>query len=143
VGDSIAWLDSAFGTPGPWLAHYTYDALGRLIRKQTPVRNASTGTQTGIRTERYYYDGARRIQEVVAAPIELIEPFTGGGSGGGSGGDPLDGGTNIGEEMLAQGGEPTQPGGSPGGGGGVGGSRSRTSGSIASTSTSPQTRAAM
>jgi YD repeat-containing protein len=110
------------GTPGSWLAHYTYDALGRLIRKQTPVRNASTGTQTGIRTERYYYDGARRIQEVVAAPIELIEPFTGGGSGGGEP-DPLDGGTNIGEEMLAQGGEPTQPGGggSPGGGGGVGG----------------------
>jgi hypothetical protein len=40
---------------------------------------------------------------------------------GGGEPDPLDGGTNIGDEMLAQGGEPTQPGGSPGGGGGVGG----------------------
>jgi YD repeat-containing protein len=70
------------GTPGPWLVHYTYDGLGRLIRKQTPVRGELLGNQTHVRSERYYYDGARRIQEVVAT----FTPATSGGSGGGSGG---------------------------------------------------------
>ena len=51
------------GAPGRWLVHYTYDALGRLIRKQTPVRDGAVGAneQLAVCTERYFYDGARRV----------------------------------------------------------------------------------
>jgi YD repeat-containing protein len=73
------------GTPGRWLVHYTYDALGRLIRKQTPVRDGTTLEQLALRTERYYYDGARRIQEVATEPIIDIDPEPQ-GPGGPSGG---------------------------------------------------------
>ena len=67
------------GTPGLWLVHYTYDGLGRLIRKQTPIRDSTTGVQTRVRSERYYYDGARRIQETVG---EFSPAVGSGGSGG-------------------------------------------------------------
>ncbi len=93
------------GDPGAWLVHYTYDGLGRLIKKQTPIRDGSTGDELAVRTERYFYDGARRIQEVVTDPVIAIEPeapLGGGGEGGGSGGS---GGIEIGEELaLLQGG---------------------------------------
>ncbi|MBX3316536.1 MAG: hypothetical protein KF902_06695 [Phycisphaeraceae bacterium] len=70
------------GAPGDWLVHYTYDALGRLIRKQTPIRDGTVGganEQLAVRSERYFYDGARRIQEVVTDPIVIGDP--GGPSG--------------------------------------------------------------
>lgn len=46
---------------GDLVVHYTYDAFGRMIRRQTP--SATTGR---IRIEDSYYDGVRRIQDVVA-----------------------------------------------------------------------------
>lgn len=80
------------------LVDYTYDALGRLIRKQTPVRDGTTLEQLALRTERYYYDGARRIQEVATEPIIDIdpEPQGPGGPGGPGGGG---GGLTLAEEM--------------------------------------------
>ncbi len=98
------------GAPGRWLVHYTYDALGRLIRKQTPIRDGSTGDELAVRTGRYFYDGARRVQEVVTDPVIAIEPeapLGGGGEGGGSGGSGESGGIEIGEEIeLLQGSTP-------------------------------------
>lgn len=50
--------------------HYTYDGLGRLIRTQSPYPSAEDNQ--GVRTERFYYDGVRRIQEVVSDPLESL-----------------------------------------------------------------------
>lgn len=50
----------ATGQTGGWIIHYTYDALGRLARLQRPL----TGFPGYLHTEHYYYDGARRVQEV-------------------------------------------------------------------------------
>lgn len=53
------------------IKHFTYDGLGRLIRVQSPfpTPEASTGA---VRSERFYYDGARRIQEIVTDPLATI-----------------------------------------------------------------------
>ncbi|MCW5777008.1 MAG: hypothetical protein KIS87_11265, partial [Phycisphaeraceae bacterium] len=45
---------------GDLVKHHAYDGLGRLVRTQSPVPLA-----TALRTERFHYDGVRRIQEVV------------------------------------------------------------------------------
>ncbi|MCC6360091.1 MAG: RHS repeat protein, partial [Phycisphaerales bacterium] len=47
--------------PGGWRVRYTYDGLGRLARKETPIAIGSTEA----RREDYRYDGVRRIQEAV------------------------------------------------------------------------------
>jgi hypothetical protein len=49
--------------------HFTYDALGRLIASQRPWPSAPDE----VRVTRYYYDGARRIQEVNIDPIEGLQ----------------------------------------------------------------------
>jgi YD repeat-containing protein len=68
-----AWALANNGTGlGPWVVHYTYDGLGRLIRKQVP-----TDSGQAVRSEHFYYDGARRIQEQVFEPLVL--PTGGGG----------------------------------------------------------------
>jgi hypothetical protein len=68
-----AWALANNGTGlGPWVVHYTYDGLGRLIRKQVP-----TDSGQAIRSEHFYYDGSRRIQEQVFEPLVL--PTGGGG----------------------------------------------------------------
>jgi len=54
--------------PDRLLKHNTYDALGRLIRTQSPYPNPEEETGL-VRTERFYYDGVRRIQEVVVDPV--------------------------------------------------------------------------
>ncbi len=46
--------------------HFTYDGVGRLIRTQSPY--PSPQDNQGLRSERFYYDGVRRIQELVADP---------------------------------------------------------------------------
>ena len=47
--------------------HHSYDGFGRLIRTQSPY--PSPDDNQGLRAERFYYDGVRRIQEVVADPL--------------------------------------------------------------------------
>ncbi|XVJ59531.1 MAG: hypothetical protein HEQ23_09035 [Tepidisphaera sp.] len=65
------------GESGGWLTHYTYDGLGRLVRRQSAATPGPTNTN--LRTERYYHDGVRRIQEIFIDPIAAT-----GGSGGGA-----------------------------------------------------------
>jgi YD repeat-containing protein len=48
--------------------HYTYDAFGRLIRVQSPWPEPGEWSQD-LRSERLYYDGLRRIQEVIIDPL--------------------------------------------------------------------------
>lgn len=70
------------GTPGDTIVHFTYDPFGRLIRRQAP----HPGSSNGVRSEHYYYDGVRRIQELFSDPITTASPPTGGaGVGGGVG----------------------------------------------------------
>lgn len=56
------------GTAGPWVKHFTYDGLGRLIRTQSPWPWPDTAP-AAAQSERYYYDGYRRIQKVLIDPI--------------------------------------------------------------------------
>ena len=60
-----AYLGLVFG---PMLKHYTYDGLGRLVRCQSPFPNIQEAVDGQVRSERYYYDGIRRIQETVLDP---------------------------------------------------------------------------
>jgi YD repeat-containing protein len=56
---------------GVLVKHFTYDGVGRLIRTQSPYPSPDYTASTGdIRSERFYYDGSRRIQEVVLDPTE-------------------------------------------------------------------------
>jgi hypothetical protein len=51
---------------------YVYDAFGRLARSYGPYPDPESSNGQ-LRTERYYYDGARRIQEVVVDPAANLD----------------------------------------------------------------------
>jgi RHS repeat-associated protein len=51
---------------GALICRYTYDGLGRLARKTTPVNQG----QTELQHKDFYYDGVRRIAEVITRPPE-------------------------------------------------------------------------
>jgi hypothetical protein len=53
-------------TLGPLVKHYTYDAVGRLVRTQAPHPDVGSPV---VRSERFYYDGIRRIQELAIDPL--------------------------------------------------------------------------
>ncbi len=58
---------------GEVVARYAYDGLGRLIRKQSAIRKGATY----IQSKDFYYDGVRRIQDVIFRPPTnsgLFEP---------------------------------------------------------------------
>ncbi|MBX3382772.1 MAG: hypothetical protein KF864_04595 [Phycisphaeraceae bacterium] len=57
--------------PGRMLKHYKYDGLGRLVETQSPYPDVETALGR-LRTERFYYDGVRRIQEVVTDPLLML-----------------------------------------------------------------------
>jgi YD repeat-containing protein len=59
---------------GPVLKHHAYDGLGRLVRTASPIPGGTTPTGgAAIVTERYYYDGIRRVQEVMTNPLSNME----------------------------------------------------------------------
>ncbi len=64
-------LGQASGTPGALVCEFSYDGLGRLARKLSPF----PGYGGYWRTEHYFYDGVRRIQEVWSDPIASYSPF--------------------------------------------------------------------
>lgn len=68
---SIGSRGDLTGTPGPWLKHFTYDALGRLIRTQVPWPDPQLAIAALSR--RFYYDGGRRIQELITTPMPVDE----------------------------------------------------------------------
>jgi len=57
---------------GPTLKHYTYDGLGRLIRTQSPFPTPQHAALGEVRSERFYYDGIRRIQETRLDPSKNL-----------------------------------------------------------------------
>ncbi len=57
---------------GDLVKHYLYDGLGRLVRTQSPAGGGSS-----VRTERFYYDGLRRIQEFVTEPLTPLAGIDG------------------------------------------------------------------
>lgn len=96
-------------TPGPWIARYVYDGLGRLVEKQTPV----IGGQNEIRREEYHYDGVRRIQEFVRREVTVIVVPE--GEGGepnpeGEPGDPVPGSPGLEEPVEIEPLSPLAPG---------------------------------
>ncbi|MCW5766676.1 MAG: RHS repeat protein [Phycisphaeraceae bacterium] len=58
--------------PGALVKHFTYDGLGRLVRVQSPFLNPDQPLGVN-RSERLYYDGVRRIQELVIDPVASKE----------------------------------------------------------------------
>ena len=48
--------------------HYVYDGFGRLVRTTSPVPDPETSTGD-VRSIHFYYDGARRIQEVITINV--------------------------------------------------------------------------
>lgn len=66
---------------GGIVKHYTYDAFGRLIRVQSPFPDPESGGDGGLRVERLYYDGLRRVQEVIVDPVASMNMAMSGESG--------------------------------------------------------------
>lgn len=76
--------------PGDWRLQYTYDGLGRLARKESPV----TPGGSEARREDYRYDGVRRIQEAVtrwSGAVVIPGGEEQGASGGTNPGQPGEG----------------------------------------------------
>ena len=59
---------------GNWVKRFRYDALGRLIEVVSPMAGPDWPDEGGKleRMERFWYDGSRRIQEVVIDPTDLL-----------------------------------------------------------------------
>jgi len=84
VVDTSGTLPSSCAYPaalGELVKHFTYDGVGRLARTSSPVlapegwhftgnEGGTAGTFTSFtRSERFIYDGVRRIQEIITDPI--------------------------------------------------------------------------
>jgi YD repeat-containing protein len=59
-------------TTGVLVKHYTYDAVGRLARTLSPYPDPDNWDEQTLRSERYFYDGIRRIQEVVVDGLPTL-----------------------------------------------------------------------
>jgi hypothetical protein len=71
VGDAVP---GTMQLAGPLVKHFTYDGLGRLVRVLSPYPESGATPPEGwtvapVRSERLYYDGVRRIQEVYTDPL--------------------------------------------------------------------------
>jgi YD repeat-containing protein len=71
ASDGVTWVYYRW-IPGTFLKHYAYDGLGRLTRTQSPYPHADyPGAR--LRSEHFYYDGIRRIQEVFHDPVMALD----------------------------------------------------------------------
>jgi YD repeat-containing protein len=106
--------------PGLLVKHYTYDGVGRLVRTQSP--HPSPEAMTGlVRTERFYYDGVRRVQELISDPVSSLMEAAASSDPGlqqlvsqttSSSGEPLDPSTAPGpleQGQIESAGGPTDP----------------------------------
>jgi len=83
--------------PGPWVASYFYDGLGRLIRRSTPGGSAASADEDAApRHEDWFYDGLRRVAVHVTRPASGTQPIGGGTAGSGSGASAGNGGSGSG-----------------------------------------------
>ena len=60
-------------TYGAMLKHFVYDGYGRLIRTTSPVPDSEGGESTESRSLSFYYDGARRVQEILNDESPTLE----------------------------------------------------------------------
>lgn len=60
-------------TYGTMLKHFVYDGYGRLIRTTSPVPDPQGGESTESRSLSFYYDGARRVQEILNDEAPTLE----------------------------------------------------------------------
>jgi hypothetical protein len=65
------------GVPNPviieeMVKHLAYDGLGRLIRVQSPFPSVEAAAGR-VRSEWFFYDGIRRVQEVVTDPLVNLD----------------------------------------------------------------------
>ena len=56
---------------GPMLKHFVYDGFGRLIRTTSPAPEPDSAPSM-VRAVNYYYDGARRVQEILSEDVASI-----------------------------------------------------------------------
>lgn len=55
------------------LKHFVYDGFGRLIRTSSPVDDPDAGESAQIvQSISFFYDGARRVQEIINDPVSTI-----------------------------------------------------------------------
>ncbi len=54
--------------PGAWVKRYLYDGHGRLVETQSPYLGPGGKI---AREEHFYYDGSRRVQDVVTDPLDI------------------------------------------------------------------------
>jgi len=71
--------------PTKLVKHFTYDGQGRLIRVQSPYPDAATWSGGGssggrVRSERFFYGGVRRVQELYVDPVLSIDGALGSGA---------------------------------------------------------------
>ena len=69
---AAAWLGAAVASvPAAEVGYSDRDGLGRLIRTQSPWPNPEAEGNL-VRSERFFYDGIRRIQELVTDPVSNL-----------------------------------------------------------------------
>jgi hypothetical protein len=70
----LAALRRSFtGAPGrSWVVEQINDAVGRLARTLSPYPDPDNWDEETLRSERYFYDGIRRIQEVVVDGLPTL-----------------------------------------------------------------------
>ncbi|MCW5755358.1 MAG: RHS repeat protein [Phycisphaeraceae bacterium] len=68
---SISPIGTAFSAD-ELVKHFTYDGLGRLARTISPFPDPESEANS-VRSERFFYDGIRRIQEVLTDPLLNLE----------------------------------------------------------------------
>jgi hypothetical protein len=73
-GGALAALRRSFtGAPGrSWVVEQINDAVGRLARTLSPYPDPDNWDEETLRSERYFYDGIRRIQEVVVDGLPTL-----------------------------------------------------------------------
>jgi hypothetical protein len=116
VGDAVP---GTMQLAGPLVKHFTYDGLGRLVRVLSPYPEPGATPPEGwtvapVRSERLYYDGVRRIQEVYTDPLLALGESAALGDPEAQG-EVSQGGEEEGQTLEGEEGQIEQGSGEPGG----------------------------
>src|SRR5437773_10649531 len=57
---------------GDFVARFAYDGLGRLMSKETPTGPTVNGVTPVPQLKEFFYDGVRRIQEVITRDVAVL-----------------------------------------------------------------------
>lgn len=78
INEATADYDDTSGqqvgfTYGAMVKHFVYDGFGRLVRTSSPVDDPDVGESAEIiQSVSFFYDGARRVQEIINDPVSTI-----------------------------------------------------------------------